>query len=548
MARRRSDRVDAGRDFRAAVECRGPWPRLGDRCGPRRCRHRRQRNRRERAAGLCGWLSQLPLGRAVRPLGQLPRQHQGVPLLLLIAPKPAIGAYAPPFPRADLLDPPGPPPGGSPFLRLESSTHGACDDHHTNAVCAEPVETFLSGHATNDQQSHSGPQDKRETSMNTKTIGPLDEARSSSRSRVVVAGALLALLVAGAAGLYFFFMSSPSSSLYTTASSPVVASSKPGQGSATDRRPDCRERLFALGVYLTEDQPCFDLDDVVKNLRTGTYRYNKPEAAYVDEPFRVVLVLPTAPGQNVSGPFIGAPGNVQEREAPIARYLQATLRGGIDFRVIPPDPQPRTVTTSSPVVWEWTVVPLRHGKKSLVIDVSANLLVGPQKELVQLQTLSEEIQINVGIVRWITSTFFGLPGIALGLAAMIVVGLGALNYLRPGSVARGAAVLVAGDTMPAGGARSKLRAAILAGFDHDSLDQFLGDNNMLSPDIGTGSLRKRVDSLIEVARQQGWLIELCDALATARSRNVPVSSAILAVRQSLMDQLTRATQPAVTSG
>ena len=36
-----------------------------------------------------------------------------------------------------------------------------------------------------------------------------------------------------------------------------------------------------------------------------------------------------------------------------------------------------------PVVWEWEVVPLRHGKKSLVIDVAANLLVGPQKELVQ---------------------------------------------------------------------------------------------------------------------------------------------------------------------
>ena len=275
---------------------------------------------------------------------------------------------------------------------------------------------------------------------------------------------------------------------------------------------------------------------------TGTYRYNTPEAAYVDESFRVVLVLPTAPGQDFSRPFSGAPGKIEERTAPIARYLQATLRGGLDFRVIPPDPQPRTVTTSAPVVWEWEVVPLRHGKKSLVIDVSANLLVGPQKELVQLKTLSEEIQINVGLVRWITSTFYGLPGIALGLAAMLVVGLGALNYLRPGSVARGAAVLVAGDTMPAG-ARSKLRAAILAGFDHDSLDQFLGDNNMLSPDIGTGSLRKRVDSLIEVARQQGWVIELCDALATARSRNVPVSSAILAVRQSLMDQATRATQP-----
>ena len=297
-----------------------------------------------------------------------------------------------------------------------------------------------------------------------------------------------------------------------------------------------------MGVYLLADQPCVDLDDVVKNLATGTYRFNTPEAAYVEELFRVVLVLPTAPGQDFSRPFSGAPGKIEERTAPIARYLQATLRGGLDFRVIPPDPQPRTVTTSAPVVWEWEVVPLRHGKKSLVIDVSANLLVGPQKELVQLKTLSEEIQINVGLVRWITSTFYGLPGIALGLAAMLVVGLGALNYLRPGSVARGAAVLVAGDTMPAG-ARSKLRAAILAGFDHDFLDQFLGDNNMLSPDIGTGSLRKRVDSLIEVARQQGWVIELCDALAAARSRNVPVSSAILAVRQSLMDQATRATQP-----
>ena len=173
--------------------------------------------------------------------------------------------------------------------------------------------------------------------------------------------------------------------------------------------------------------------------------------------------------------------------------------------------------------------------------------MGPQKELVQLQTISEEIQINVELVRWITSTFYGLPGIALGLAAIVVAGIGALNYLRPGSIARGAAVLVAGDTMPRG-SRSKLRAAILAGFDHESLDRVLADNDMLRPEVETGSFAKRVDSLIEVARQQGWLIELCDVLAAARSGNAPVSSAILAVRQSLTDQATRATQPAVTSG
>jgi hypothetical protein len=59
-------------------------------------------------------------------------------------------------------------------------------------------------------------------------------------------------------------------------------------------------------------------------------------------------------------------------------------------------------------------------------------------------------------------------------------------------------VLRAGFTMPPG-SRPKLRAAILAGFDLESLDQVLRDNEMLSPDIEIGSLSKRVDSLIEVA-------------------------------------------------
>ena len=60
-------------------------------------------------------------------------------------------------------------------------------------------------------------------------------------------------------------------------------------------------------------------------------------------------------------------------------------------------------------------------------------------------------------------------------------------------------MLVAGDTMPAG-ARSKLRAAILDSFDHESLDPGLRDNDMLRPEVETGSFAKRADSLIEVAR------------------------------------------------
>ena len=96
-------------------------------------------------------------------------------------------------------------------------------------------------------------------------------------------------------------------------------------------------------------------------------------------------------------------------------------------------------------------------------------------------------------------------------------------------------VSVARGTMPRG-SRVKLRNAILESFDLVSLDRVLRDNDMLHPNIATGpDFEARVDSLIEVARQQGWLIELCDALAAARSGNAPVRSAILAVRQSLPD-------------
>ena len=79
---------------------------------------------------------------------------------------------------------------------------------------------------------------------------------------------------------------------------------------------DCRERLRAKGVYLLVDQPCVDLDDVVKNLATGTYRFNKPESAYVEEPFRVVLALPTATGQDVSRVFSGTPGHSRGANGP----------------------------------------------------------------------------------------------------------------------------------------------------------------------------------------------------------------------------------------
>ena len=73
--------------------------------------------------------------------------------------------------------------------------------------------------------------------------------------------------------------------------------------------------------------------------------------------------------------------------------------------------------------------------------------------------------------------------------------------------------------------RSKLRKQYSAGFNPAALDEVLTDSDMLRPNIAIGpDFATRVNSLIDVAHQEGWLIELCGVLAAARSGNEAVRS------------------------
>jgi tetratricopeptide (TPR) repeat protein len=84
--------------------------------------------------------------------------------------------------------------------------------------------------------------------------------------------------------------------------------------------------------------------------------------------------------------------------------------------------------------------------------------------------------------------------------------------------------------------RAKLRAAIFDGFNPASLDQILSDNDRLQPNIAIGpDFGTRVNSLIDVARREGWLIELCGMLAAARVGNEAISSKIVAVQKWLIE-------------
>jgi hypothetical protein len=207
---------------------------------------------------------------------------------------------------------------------------------------------------------------------------------------------------------------------------PVVSSTRP----APDAQAACRDRLLHKGIFVGANDPCVDIDDLLGKLALGTYTFNKPESAYVDEPFQLVLTLATVPGQDVTPAFQGTEGERVERSARFAQLVEASVDGGVDFKIDPPGPQQRTATSGAPVVWKWIVTPLKAGKKAIAIDVAADLIIGTQKQYVQLRTLSEEIQISVGILHWFVGTFSGLWGAGVSLATMVIAVLGILHYLR----------------------------------------------------------------------------------------------------------------------
>jgi hypothetical protein len=197
---------------------------------------------------------------------------------------------------------------------------------------------------------------------------------------------------------------------------------------------ECRRVLRSRGVLVGENSPCILVDDVMRNLPSAMYQFNKPEVAYVDEPFRVVMVLPTAPDQDIASFFKSTEGDVVKKKARYAQYMEATLHGDVDLKVSPSTPQPRTITALEPTVWEWTVIPQKPGNKTLVIDVDAQLVVGTRQERVQLRTLHEDIHVKVHLTHQVLAFFSSLQGMLVSLATIAIGGLGVLHLVKPKKV------------------------------------------------------------------------------------------------------------------
>lgn len=207
----------------------------------------------------------------------------------------------------------------------------------------------------------------------------------------------------------------------------------PKTAAKSDPDADCRSRLLTRGVVHLNNVPCVDVEAVVANLRTAVYRFNKPDHAYVGEAFRVVLVLPTASGQDVKSPFLSVPGEIERRTAPYAQNMEASLRGDPDLKITPAGPQERVTTSLAPTTWEWTIVAGSAGSKTLVIEVTVQLVIGPDRTRVPLPAIYEPVHVRVRPEHWVAAlgTFAGSAlGLAVNLATLAIGVLGVLHYVR----------------------------------------------------------------------------------------------------------------------
>jgi hypothetical protein len=181
---------------------------------------------------------------------------------------------------------------------------------------------------------------------------------------------------------------------------------------AADKK--CRDRMREFGVVIPSG-PCTDVGDVVDNLATGKYHFNKPDSAILGEPFPLRLFMQTAEVQPIN--FDGLPGTVVVRPGKLAQSVEATLSGD-DFEITPAGPQPRTATRSELVEWNWKLKPTSTGKKTLTIEVAANIQVGPDKHRVQIKTLHESIVIQVTLFQRLKTYMADASGMAAAAAAV----------------------------------------------------------------------------------------------------------------------------------
>ena len=180
-----------------------------------------------------------------------------------------------------------------------------------------------------------------------------------------------------------------------------------------------------LGVVFSGN--CTDISGIVKDLAVGIYSFNKPVTAYVDDPFHITLVLKTDLKQEVTYYFTQLAGEVTSREGKFSQSVSAKLTAD-DLTVSPIEPQSKIVTGEEPVVWDWTITPKSAGKRTLIIEVVANIQIGTDKQPVTVRAIREAITIEVSYLHKVKMYVAAFNGYVLAASATVTAVAGVISF------------------------------------------------------------------------------------------------------------------------
>jgi len=194
----------------------------------------------------------------------------------------------------------------------------------------------------------------------------------------------------------------------------------------------CRRLQAQRGIILGPKEPCENIENIVNDLATGTYRFNKPQSAFVYESVKVVLSLATTPVDlSHLEIFRNTKGEIAEKKAQYAQHIEAILRGGPSVEISPSGPQERTVTSLDTVDWEWNVILRERGTQHLRVEVFAHIIMPPKEARVRVQVLEQDIEVHVSWMLVAKAAITSVGGIIFSVITMIMAITTLTRYLSP---------------------------------------------------------------------------------------------------------------------
>ncbi|MEO0818647.1 MAG: hypothetical protein AAFX86_15255 [Pseudomonadota bacterium] len=174
------------------------------------------------------------------------------------------------------------------------------------------------------------------------------------------------------------------------------------------------ERNIALVLPQTADQPGMGLGDVF-GVEAAPPRldasapgqpaaaggqmipiaHETPREARFGQPFEVTLSIDATGSQSAAGALPGT-GEIVEAQVELSGDIQARLNGGTAFEVSLLSPENQSLSSASPNVWRWTVMPLASGEHTLVIDVYMMSATG---SLQPVSSYSDRVTVQVSTLR-----------------------------------------------------------------------------------------------------------------------------------------------------